>query len=593
MISTTSSHSEQSDNSDVETDAVADDRVLLAALRALRDGDFSVRLDSNAMGIKGEIARVFNDIVMANKGVSNELPLLLREVRSCIAAVADGDLSAAGRFKVDGRELHREESALVETTHRMIERLHGVSTEVMRIAEGVGVKNTDRKSAVGGEVPDVWARAVDHVQLMADTLADRVQRYTELSLTSRHKSEFLANVSHELRTPLHSILVLGEQLAENEEGNLNARQVEFADTIHAAGTDLLNLISDILDLSKIESGTVAVECDVLSFESLRDTVERTFRHEAETRKPAFFIELSDQLDDVIHTDPKRLLQVLKNLLTNAFKFTDQGSVRLLIDFAHGGWSPGNARLNNAERVLAFSVIDSGSGIPLKQQSLIFEAFQQVNSDSVRRSGGTGLGLAISRELANLLGGEICLQSAPGEGSTFTLYLPQSNSTSKVDRRTLSRKPLRNDRASISRTMLSSFKKTSHKHYEMDTALEGKTVLVVDDDVCNTFALSSILERQKMRVLIASNGREGLDLIDRNQNVSLILMDIMMPEMDGYTAMRKIRAQPKYKQLPIIALTAKAMMGDREKCLKAGASDYITKPVNNQKLVALLRTWLQC
>src|SRR5690606_12310284 len=226
-----------------------------------------------------------------------------------------------------------------------------------------------------------------------------------------------------LRTPLNSILVLSQQLVENVDSNLSERQIEFASTIRAAGTDLLNLISDILDLSKIESGTVAVDCEEFPLTHLRHTLERTFAHEAESSKLYFRAELDPSLDGTIHTDPKRLLQVMKNLLSNAFKFTAEGSVRLRVRPAREGWSPGHPVLDAAEKVIAFEVIDTGIGIPPDKQKMVFEAFQQADAGTARKHGRTGLGLAISRELAQLLGGEIRLVSSPGEGSTFTLYLP--------------------------------------------------------------------------------------------------------------------------------------------------------------------------
>src|SRR6202453_2680346 len=249
------------------------------------------------------------------------------------------------------------------------------------------------------------------------------EKAAELALTSRYKSEFLANMSHELRTPLNSILILGQQLAENADGNLSTRQVEFANTIHGAGTDLLNLISDILDLSKIESGTVTVECEDLLFTHLRETIERNFRHEAEARKLSFVADFDHRLGRAITTDSKRLLQVLKNLLSNAFKFTEHGGVRIHVGIANGGWAPEHPTLSQVPLVVEFSVSDTGIGIPPEKQRIIFEAFQQADAGTSRKYGGTGLGLAISRELANLLGGEIQLRSTPGTGSTFTLYLP--------------------------------------------------------------------------------------------------------------------------------------------------------------------------
>jgi len=249
------------------------------------------------------------------------------------------------------------------------------------------------------------------------------EKATELALSSKYKSEVLANMSHELRTPLNSILILGQQLGDNPDGNLSAKQVEFARTIHSAGTDLLNLISDILDLSKIESGTVTVDVEDIFFTNLVDMVARPFRHEAESRKLTFDVQLDPKLDRSINTDSKRLQQVLKNLLSNAFKFTEHGGVKLSVYQAASGWSSDHAVLNTAPGVVVFEVSDTGIGILPEKQRIIFEAFQQADASTNRRYGGTGLGLAISRELSNLLGGEIQLRSTPEKGSTFTLYLP--------------------------------------------------------------------------------------------------------------------------------------------------------------------------
>jgi len=251
------------------------------------------------------------------------------------------------------------------------------------------------------------------------------EKAKELALTSKYKSEFLANMSHELRTPLNSILVLGQQLTDNPDGNLTGKQVEFARTIHGAGTDLLNLITDILDLSKIESGTVfrsgrgSLHCQSAGHDCT------SFRHEAENRRFAFEIVTDPRLSRSLVTDSKRLQQVLKNLLSNAFKFTEQGSVRLSVSLAERGWTEDHAVLRVAPSVIAFQVEDTGIGIPWEKQRIIFEAFQQADAGTSRKYGGTGLGLAISRELASLLGGEIQLRSDVGKGSTFTLYLPQT------------------------------------------------------------------------------------------------------------------------------------------------------------------------
>jgi HAMP domain-containing protein/CheY-like chemotaxis protein/signal transduction histidine kinase len=683
------------------------------------------------------------------------------------------------------------------------------------------------------------------------------EKATELSLTSKYKSEFLANMSHELRTPLNSILILGQQLTENPEGNLSVKQVEFARTIHGAGTDLLNLISDILDLSKIESGTVTVDAEEILTSNLLETVGRPFRHEAENRQLSFNIDVDPNLGRSIVTDSKRLQQVLKNLLSNAFKFTAEGGVRLNVSAALGGWSANHPVLNHSPAVIAFEVSDTGIGIPLEKQKLIFEAFQQADAGTSRKYGGTGLGLAISRELASLLGGEIHLQSTPAKGSNFILYLPlkysgptvaprvsatsQYNTAPALQVMTQERiiEPLPDDRLNLEPgdtilliveddphyvrvlvdlahnqgfkvlvaargaealelakqfqpaavsldvflpdmlgwTVLSQLKHnplTRHipvqiitldedrqhalargafsfvnkptttegvsaalfqiKEYarprrkrllivedniaeqmsirelldhddieivaagtgadalstmrnspydcvvldlrlpdmsgfevldkirndnllsnvpvvvftgrelsteedaklhtmarsivvkgvesperlldetslflhrvitelpiekrrmleklnSSDEDLVGQTALLVDDDARNIFALSSVLERRGMKVLTATTGSEAVALVDANPEIAIVLMDIMMPQMDGYQTMGVIRQNPAFRRLPIIALTAKAMKGDREKCLEAGASDYLAKPVNTEQLLLAIRMWL--
>ena len=684
------------------------------------------------------------------------------------------------------------------------------------------------------------------------------EKATELSLTSKYKSEFLANMSHELRTPLNSILILGQQLTENPDGNLSAKQVEFARTIHGAGTDLLNLISDILDLSKIESGTVTVDAEEILTSNLLETVGRPFRHEADNRHLSFNINVDENLARSMVTDSKRLQQVLKNLLSNAFKFTAEGGVKLNVSAAVGGWSAEHPILNTAPAVVAFEVTDTGIGIPLEKQKLIFEAFQQADAGTSRKYGGTGLGLAISRELASLLGGEIHLRSAPGKGSTFVLYLPLKYSgptvsprapapsaltqppalqTAATQERTIEQlpddrlnlepgdtilliveddphyarvlidlardkgfkvlvasrgaealelakqfqpsavsldvflpdmlgwtvlsqlkhnpltrhipvqiitldedrqhalargafsfvnKPTTTEGVSAALSQIKEYAKPrrkrllivednaaeqmsitellGHDDIEIVTAdtgadalstlrnqpcdcvvldlrlpdmsgfevldrlrkdeilsnvpvvvftgrelsaeedvelhtmarsivvkgvesperlldetslflhrvitelpaekqrmleklnssdedLVGKTALLVDDDARNIFALSSVLERRGMKVLTATTGHEAVALVESNPNIAIVLMDIMMPQMDGYQTIGVIRQNPSFGRLPIIALTAKAMKGDREKCLEAGASDYLAKPVNTEQLLLAIRMWL--
>jgi CheY-like chemotaxis protein/HAMP domain-containing protein/signal transduction histidine kinase len=690
------------------------------------------------------------------------------------------------------------------------------------------------------------------------------EKAAELAQTSKYKSEFLANMSHELRTPLHSILILGQQLSDNPDGNLTGKQVEFARTIHGAGTELLNLISDILDLSKIESGTVSVEAEEVFFSNLQDMLARPFRHEAENKHLSFEEHMDPSLGRSMFTDAKRLQQVLKNLLSNAFKFTEHGGVRLSVSAATGGWSPDHPTLKIAPTVVAFEVSDTGIGIPPDKQRIIFEAFQQADASTSRKYGGTGLGLAISRELAGLLGGEIQLRSTPGVGSTFTLFLPlkymgPASSSAQQQNPVVSGQPalpaavsaaarladrppvekIEDDRHDIKPddmvlliveddphygrimvdlardsglkvlvaqtgtealalareyrptavsldvflpdmlgwTVLSQLKQnptTRHipvqivtldedrqhglargafsfmtkptsgeglaaalnrikafaqprrrrllvvedsaaeqmsigvllghddidiisastggealrllreepadcvvldlrlpdmtgfevlenlrddarladipvvvftgrelspeedaqlhmiarsvvvkgvesperlldetalflhrvvanlpddkqvmleKLHNSDEDLIGRKVLLVDDDARNIFALSSVLERRGMKVLTANTGREAIDLVNSTPDLALVLMDIMMPEMDGYQTTQAIRSDKAFRRLPIIALTAKAMKGDREKCLEAGASDYLAKPVNTEQLLSALRMWL--
>ncbi|HEX8604622.1 MAG TPA: response regulator, partial [Pseudoduganella sp.] len=703
------------------------------------------------------------------------------------------------------------------------------------------------------------------------------EKATQLALSSKYKSEFLANMSHELRTPLNSLLILAQQLSDNLEGNLSGKQVEFARTIHGSGSDLLTLINDILDLSKIESGTVTLDVSEYRFANLRNYVDRTFRHMAEAKHLGFAVALRDNLPVSLMTDTTRLQQVLKNLLSNAFKFTSHGQVSLDIGLVDHGWSADNPNLPNADAVLAFSVRDTGVGIASDKLQLIFEAFQQADGSTARKYGGTGLGLSISRELARLLGGEIRVESTVGSGSTFTLYLPYNragfvnydqprpatlravplppkviytpppadgaadaaeregdrepdaevygstlddrgltapgdpsvliiedderfakivldfareknfkgivtvhgdsalslardyapsailldldlpdidgftvldrlkrdpgtrhipvhvmsaarereralrsgaisfmnkpvskealheqfarmqkfllggkrsllvvddeagqreaivalisatdvditavgtgeealaalrashfdcmvldltlpdisgfdlldsigkdlalrdlpvviNTARDLNRREVAKlkryaktiviKDARSPERLLDETALflhrsqASLPEAQRRMLEQvhaaDSGLAGRKVLIVDDDLRNIFALSSLLEREQMQVSFAENGRDGIEVLERDPTIEIVLMDIMMPEMDGYDTMRAIRRIPKFKSLPIITLTAKAMKGDRDKCIAAGASDYITKPVDVAQLLSLMRVWL--
>jgi HAMP domain-containing protein/CheY-like chemotaxis protein/signal transduction histidine kinase len=410
------------------------------------------------------------------------------------------------------------------------------------------------------------------------------EKARELALTSKYKSEFLANMSHELRTPLNSILVLGQQLAENPDGSLNAKQVEFARTIHGAGTDLLNLISDILDLSKIESGTVSVEAEEVFFGALLDTVARPFRHEAENRRLIFDVTNDPRMGRSLVTDSKRLQQVLKNLLSNAFKFTEQGTVKLSVSSAASGWAPDHPILSGAGSVIAFEVSDTGIGIPPEKQRIIFEAFQQADAGTSRKYGGTGLGLAISRELANLLGGEIQLRSQPGKGSTFTLYLPHTYvgpaapTVLKAER----------DGATVSVPMFLSNVSAAEQEARIDddrkSLDEGDAVLlIVEDDPHYARVLCDLSRDKGFKVLVAMTGTEALALA-REYHPTAISLDVMLPDMLGWTVLNHLKQDPKTRHIPVQMLT---LDEDRHHGLSRGAFAFVTKPTSTDELNAAL------
>ncbi len=409
------------------------------------------------------------------------------------------------------------------------------------------------------------------------------EKAKELALTSKYKSEFLANMSHELRTPLNSILVLGQQLTDNPDGNLTPKQVEFARTIHGAGTDLLNLISDILDLSKIESGTVSVEAEEVFFASLLEMVARPFRHEAENRRVSFEIQSAPHLSRSLVTDSKRLQQVLKNLLSNAFKFTEQGSVKLSVFPAQSGWSEDHPLLSGAASVIAFEVADTGIGIPAEKQRIIFEAFQQADAGTSRKYGGTGLGLAISRELANLLGGEIQLRSAPGKGSAFTLYLPQtyvgpSTGVALVDRKASSASPLQLSSAvSVERAVEQI--PDDRDNLQPDDAI----LLIVEDDPHYARVLCDLSRDKGFKVLVATRGSEALALA-REFHPTAVSLDVFLPDMLGWTVLNHLKQDPATRHIPVQILT---LDEDRHHGLSRGAFSFVTKPTTPEGLDSAL------
>jgi len=495
---------------------------------------------------------------------------------------------------------------LLEQSQRLTQELQSQSRELQAQQDELRKTNAElqEKAALLSEQNhdiELKNRQIELARLGVEEKAE------QLAMSSRYKSEFLANMSHELRTPLNSMLILTKLLADNVEENLTDKQIEFANTVYGAGSDLLELINDILDLSKVEAGKMEVNPSEVEPEAIRAYVERAFRPVGEDKGLDFEVHVSPDVPSTITTDGQRLQQILRNLLSNAFKFTETGSVRLSIAPADDGMQFSNPALAGA--VLEFAVTDTGVGVPADKLQLIFEAFQQEDGTTSRRFGGTGLGLSISREIARLLGGEIRVESTVGHGSTFTLYLPAAFPFSPVPamvgagvgaaelqpvampapRRSARAEQLR--RSSRGSVLENGAARTAFHGRAEDAVFAGKRILVVDDDARNVFALTSALESHGMQVLFAENGRQGIEVLLANPDLDLVLMDIMMPEMDGYETSRAIRGMPQFQRLPIISLTAKAMTGDREKSIASGASDYITKPVEIDQLLSLMRVWL--
>ncbi|SHN34196.1 HAMP domain-containing protein [Rhizobacter sp. OV335] len=423
------------------------------------------------------------------------------------------------------------------------------------------------------------------------------EKAEQLALTSKYKSEFLANMSHELRTPLNSLLILSDQLCKNSDGNLTPRQVEFAKTIHLSGNDLLMLINDILDLSKIESGTVAVDVSELRLEDLQRSVDRSFRHVAESRHVAFEIGAPVRLAPLpktIVTDVKRLQQIIKNLLSNAFKFTHQGAVRLTMEVVDRGWSRDNEDLNRASQVLAFSVSDTGIGISPDKQQIIFEAFQQADGSTSRKYGGTGLGLAISRELARLLGGEIRLVSAPAEGSTFTLYLPQSYSPTRSLRHGRGTPPgvmsevlpmLERPRVEVPMSVATSVSDTADADEMGDNAanddradilLGDKVLLIVENDLAFADVLLQAARRVGFKGLVSTSGATALALT-RDFQPAVITLDIFLPDMEGWRILERLKSDLATRHIPVCVVSTD---DSRERALRSGAVGFLTKPLQS-------------
>src|SRR5690606_5335243 len=569
--------------------------------------------------------RVLGVIELGSYGTFREIHLnFLRQLVSLLSATITTILA------------NSKTEYLLAQSQQLTTALQERSNELQRQQEELRRKNAELHSKAGQLASQNRAIELQNRQIerARRSLEDRAH---QLQVSSKYKSEFLANMSHELRTPLNSLLILARLLADNTEQNLTSKQVEFAQTIHKAGSDLLELIDEILDLAKVESGRVEVQASDVSIGQLVDYVEATFRPMTTDRGLAFSVEVSPDIPNFLWTDEQRLQQILRNLLSNAVKFTSSGEVRLLIRPA---WALDDADLDlvgENEEVIAFSVADTGIGISEDKLQVIFEAFHQGDGGTARRFGGTGLGLSISRNFARLLGGDIRVDSTVGEGSTFTLLLPVRvpegaaermvetvDTLPALDEAAPEIEPLSDaDLSDLSDPFAEPLPQTGGEPEAEPAAadvvpvlreaepaegeeaadegpaadphraevLQGKRVLIVDDDVRNVFALTSALEAHGLRVLYADNGRTGIEKLEANEDVALVLMDIMMPELDGNATTRAIRDMPQYADLPIISLTAKAMQGDRERSLEAGASDYVTKPVDLDHLLNVIQKWL--
>ena len=490
--------------------------------------------------------------------------------------------SVNGRMEVE--RLLGESQILTEELQAQSEELQAQSEELQMQQEQLKVTN---------EFLEEQKQYAEQRAFDLKKAKDELEQYSlKLQMSSQYKTDFLANMSHELRTPLNSILILSQMLMEGNTEMDSAEVSEYARVVNTSGADLLRLIDDILDLSKIEAGKLEVVKDEVNVTEIPQMMRSLFAPVAANKSVAFDVLVDPDVPAVILTDGQRLQQIWKNLLSNAFKFTEQGSVTVRIKLAAPEEVPG---IQAAEGVLAISVTDTGIGIPLDKQQIIFDAFQQVDGTTNRQYGGTGLGLSICREFTKLLGGAIHVQSEPDKGSTFTLFIPcklESDYYGRVDDYGLAVEEVAAGSDVIKEEEAEFLADEQIEIVSSDDQLfKGKKVLLVEDDGRNVFAMVTALERKGVAVEVAENGKSAIEMLRQQADFDLIFMDIMMPVMGGYEAMQTIRRDLGMHQLPIIALTAKAMKGERDKCMEAGASDYIMKPLNIDQLFSLMRVWL--
>lgn len=540
--------------------------------------------------LKDEVIAVV-EIASTSEFTSAEKKLL----ESVIETLGIGITNILGRMEVE--RLLLESQAQTEELQAQAEELQSQSEELQAQSEELQTQ-TEELRMINEQLEERSRDAELKSEELQAAKEDLEQKANQLQQSSRYKSEFLANMSHELRTPLNSILLLSEMLGDDQNNELSEEQKEFSKVIHSSGQDLLNLINDILDLSKVEAGKLEVNFEEVYLVEFIDRLERHFSQVAKNKNLTFTVNLAETVTPIIYTDEQRLQQILKNLLSNAFKFTEKGSVSIMIDKATEQEIRGCPLAGYSDQWIKISVSDTGIGIPSDKQKMIFEAFQQVDGAIMRKYGGTGLGLSISKEFTQLLGGVCQVESNLGTGSVFTILvpnLPNGNPTigeiEQSQKQVATAAQVQNPTPFVEQEPPAQLSEDPVDLSKPLTVLSGKTVIVADDDHRNIFTLKNALAKEGMNVITAENGLECLKKMDEISHVDIILMDIMMPVMDGYETIQHIRRMENKQDTPIIALTAKAMKGDRDKCLEAGANDYISKPMKLDQLLSAMRVWL--
>ncbi len=544
----------------------------IIVLPALFEGEVKAVIELATFGEFNETQQAFLDQLMESVGI----------VLSTIAA----NMRTEGLLKQSQlltSELQAQQDELKTTNDRLEQQAASLrqSEELLRTKQDelqtTNAELEDKAALLARQNEQVEAKNVE-VEQAKIALEEKAE---QLALTSKYKSEFLANMSHELRTPLNSLLILSKLLSDNSQGNLSDKQVEFARNIHDAGSDLLVLINDILDLSKIESGTVTLDISEMPLSSLRDQMDRTFAQLAQDKKLDFTVEIEPTLPRAMYTDDKRLQQIIKNLLSNAFKFTERGHVKLSVARANGGWNAGNDHLNKSGQVLAFRVEDTGIGIPEEKQRIIFEAFQQADGTTSRKYGGTGLGLSISREITRLLGGELSVESMPGTGSVFTLYVPLNFSPTVQPSQSMRGAPM------PSRPLVT--------YSESDTVVEAiaddrdeihpgdQVVLIVEDDPRFAAILLGLVREAGFRGVVTAEG-SAAPALARRFGPEAIMLDIGLPDMDGLALLDMLKHTPATRHIPVHVIS-----GDDQRGLglSMGAFGFTHKPVEREVVVSTL------